>query len=223
MPNVERKLQKMINVVSNHYKFAVQIDHQKILDSNMNVVRHLVFHVAQFPAQAAVHDAYWPYIVSCKVTTDYRPMRNETFLNRNLAINYIMTSRRCLLHWEQYHDVELFTNKTTFKWYYSFKINAWQIYNQSPRCWWSKEHHPLPLPVGHPAGLDGLVGCIDLTYLRDSLTNIRIRVLSPGRPSLGGMPHSPCYFLWAEYIYPCCALPQLVCSHVFGECWRVCY
>ena len=32
------------------------------------------------------------------------------------------------------------------------------------------------LPVGHPAGLDGFVGCIDLTYLRDSLTNIRIRV-----------------------------------------------
>ena len=41
----------------------------------------------------------------------------------------------------------------------------------------------LLLPVGHPAGLDGFVGCIDLTYLRDSLTNIRIRVLSPGRPS----------------------------------------
>ena len=39
------------------------------------------------------------------------------------------------------------------------------------------------LPVGHPAGLDGFVGCIDLTYLRDSLTNIRIRVLLPGRPS----------------------------------------
>ena len=51
------------------------------------------------------------------------------------------------------------------------------------------------LPVGHPAGLDGFVGCIDLTYLRDSLTNIRIRVLSPGRPSLGRMPHSPYYFL----------------------------
>ena len=50
------------------------------------------------------------------------------------------------------------------------------------------------LPVGHPAGLDGFVGCIDLTYLRDSLTNIRIRVLSPGRPSLGRMPHSPYYF-----------------------------
>ena len=43
-------------------------------------------------------------------------------------------------------------------------------------------------------GLDGFVGCIDLTYLRDSLTNIRIRVLSPGRPSLGRMPHSPYYF-----------------------------
>ena len=52
----------------------------------------------------------------------------------------------------------------------------------------------LLLPVGHPAGLDGFVGCIDLTYLRDSLTNIRIRVLSPGRPSLGRMPHSPYYF-----------------------------
>ena len=53
---------------------------------------------------------------------------------------------------------------------------------------------PSFLPVGHPAGLDGFVGCIDLTYLRDSLTNIRIRVLSPGRPSLGRMPHSPYYF-----------------------------
>ena len=53
----------------------------------------------------------------------------------------------------------------------------------------------LLLPVGHPAGLDGFVGCIDLTYLRDSLTNIRIRVLSPGRASLGRMPHSPYYFL----------------------------
>ena len=50
------------------------------------------------------------------------------------------------------------------------------------------------LPGGHPAGLDRFVGCIDLTYLRDSLTNIRIRVLSPGRPSLGRMPHSPYYF-----------------------------
>ena len=53
---------------------------------------------------------------------------------------------------------------------------------------------PFFLPGGHPAGLDGFVGCIDLTYLRDSLTNIRIRVLSPGRPSLGRMPHSPYYF-----------------------------
>ena len=53
------------------------------------------------------------------------------------------------------------------------------------------------LPVGHPAGLDGFVGCIDLTYLRDSLTNIRIRVLSPGHPSLGRMPHSPYYFFRA--------------------------
>ena len=32
----------------------------------------------------------------------------------------------------------------------------------------------LLLPVGHPPGLDRFVGCIDLTYLRDSLTNIRI-------------------------------------------------
>ena len=39
------------------------------------------------------------------------------------------------------------------------------------------------LPVGHPAGLNGFVGCIDLTYLRDSLTNIRIRVfISQSRP-----------------------------------------
>ena len=53
------------------------------------------------------------------------------------------------------------------------------------------------------AGLDGFVGCIDLTYLRDSLTNIRIRVLSPGLPSLGRMPHSPYYFLGAEYISIC--------------------
>ena len=53
---------------------------------------------------------------------------------------------------------------------------------------------PSFLPGGHPAGLDGFVGCIDLTNLRDSLTNIRIRVLSPGRPSLGRMPHSPYYF-----------------------------
>ena len=30
--------------------------------------------------------------------------------------------------------------------------------------------------VGHPAGLDGFVGCIYLTYFRDSSTNIRIRV-----------------------------------------------
>ena len=50
------------------------------------------------------------------------------------------------------------------------------------------------LPVGYPAGLDGFVGCIDLSYLRDSLTNIHIQVLSPGRPSLGRMPHSPFYF-----------------------------
>ena len=80
------------------------------------------------------------------------------------------------------------------------------------------------LPVGHPAGLDGFVGCIDVTYLRDSLTNIRIRVLSPGHPSLGRMPHSPYYFLGAEYISPCYALPPLVklCMHVCGECWRVC-
>ena len=47
---------------------------------------------------------------------------------------------------------------------------------------------PSFLPVGHPAGLDGFVGCIDLTYLRDSLTNIRIRVLSPGRPSFSTPP-----------------------------------
>ena len=59
-------------------------------------------------------------------------------------------------------------------------------------------------------GKDGFVGCIDLTYLRDSLINIRIRVLSPGRPSLGRMPHSPYFFLGAEYISPCCALPPLV-------------
>ena len=66
------------------------------------------------------------------------------------------------------------------------------------------------LPVRHPAGLDGFVGCSDLTYLRDSLTNIRIRVLSPGRPSIWRIPHSPYYFLGAEYICPCCALPPLV-------------
>ena len=50
------------------------------------------------------------------------------------------------------------------------------------------------LPVGHPAGLDGFVGNIDRIHMRDSLTNIRIRVLSPGRPSLRRMPHSPYYF-----------------------------
>ena len=50
------------------------------------------------------------------------------------------------------------------------------------------------LPVGHPAGQDGFVCCIDLSYLRDSLTNIRIRVLSQGCPSLGRMPHSPYYY-----------------------------
>ena len=47
----------------------------------------------------------------------------------------------------------------------------------------SSTQFPSFLPVGHPTGLDGFVGCIDLTYLRDSLTNIRIRVLSQGRPS----------------------------------------
>ena len=78
------------------------------------------------------------------------------------------------------------------------------------------------LPGGHPAGLDGFVGCIDLTYLRDSLTNIRIRVLSPGRPSLGRMPHSPYYFFRGRSTYlP--VLPSLhLCMHVCGECWRVC-
>ena len=57
---------------------------------------------------------------------------------------------------------------------------------------------------------DLLAVYIDITYfLRDSLTNIRIRVLSPGR-LLGRMPQSPYYFLGAEYISPCFALPPLV-------------
>ena len=60
-----------------------------------------------------------------------------------------------------------------------------------------------------------LLTVLIFTYLRDSLTNIHIRVLSPGRPSLGRMYHSPFIFFWgggggAEYIYPCYALPPLV-------------
>ena len=41
----------------------------------------------------------------------------------------------------------------------------------------------LLLPFGHPAELGGFAGCIDLSYLRHSLTNIRIRVFVH-RPSL---------------------------------------
>ena len=63
---------------------------------------------------------------------------------------------------------------------------------------------------------------INLTYLRDSLTNIRIRVLSPGHPSLGRMPHTPTIFLGAEYISPCFALPPLaytcMCAVNAGGC-----
>ena len=68
------------------------------------------------------------------------------------------------------------------------------------------------LPVGHRAGLDGFVGCIDLTYLRDSLTDFRIRVLSPRRPSLGRMPHSPCYFFrGGVHIFLLCPPSTCVC------------
>ena len=69
----------------------------------------------------------------------------------------------------------------------------------------------LLLPGGHPAGLDGFVGCIDLTYLRDSLTNIRIRVLSPGRPSLGRMPHSPYFFRGGVHVSLFCPPSTCVC------------
>ena len=67
------------------------------------------------------------------------------------------------------------------------------------------------LPGGHLAGLDGFVGCIDLTYLRDSLTNIRIRVLSPGRPSLGRMPHSPYYFFFRVGVHISLFCPPSTC------------
>ena len=39
-----------------------------------------------------------------------------------------------------------------------------------------------------------LLAVLILLILRDSFINIRIRVLSPGRPSLRIMPHSPYYF-----------------------------
>ena len=59
-----------------------------------------------------------------------------------------------------------------------------------------------------PAGLDVFDGCIDLTYLRDSLTNIHIfESLSPGRSST--------IFLGAEYISPCYAVPTIVCACVW--------
>ena len=77
------------------------------------------------------------------------------------------------------------------------------------------------LPVGHTAGLDGFVGCINLTYLRDSLTNIHIRVLSPGRPSLGRMPHSPyCFLRGGEHISLFCPPSTCVCMCAVnaGEC-----
>ena len=67
------------------------------------------------------------------------------------------------------------------------------------------------LPVGHPAGLDGFVGCIDLTYLRDSLTNIRIRILSPGHPSLGRMPHSLYYFIVRGGVHISLLCPPSTC------------
>ena len=54
------------------FQIVIQSQHKLIarrFHSNMNVVRHLVFLVSQSSAQAAVHEAYWPYIVSCTVTT----------------------------------------------------------------------------------------------------------------------------------------------------------
>ena len=66
-----------------------------------------------------------------------------------------------------------------------------------------------------PAGLDGFVGCIDLTYLRDSLTNIRIRVLSPGRPSLGKIHHSLYHFFrGGVHISLLCPPSTCVCMYV---------
>ena len=50
------------------------------------------------------------------------------------------------------------------------------------------------------------------TYLRDSLTNIHIRVLSPGCPSLGRMPHSHYYFVGGGvYISLLCPPSTCVC------------
>ena len=83
-------------------------------------------------------------------------------------------------------------------------------------------HFLLPsfLPFGYSAGLDAFVGCIDVTYFRDSLTKIRIRVLSPGRPSLGRMPHSPYYFRGREHISLLCPPSNYVCMCAVNA---VCY
>ena len=54
------------------------------------------------------------------------------------------------------------------------------------------------LPVGTRQDSAVSLAVLILLILKDSLTNIRNRVLSPGRPSLGGMPHNPYYFLRAE-------------------------
>ena len=57
------------------------------------------------------------------------------------------------------------------------------------------------------------------SYLFEGL--IDQRVLSPGCPSLGRMPHSPYYFFRGGVHLP--VLPTLhLCMHVCGECWRVC-
>ena len=53
------------------FLIIIQSQHKLIprkFHSNKNVVRHLVFLVSQSSAQAAVHEAYWPYIVTGHVT-----------------------------------------------------------------------------------------------------------------------------------------------------------
>ena len=69
----------------------------------------------------------------------------------------------------------------------------------------------LLLPVWHPAGLDGFVVCIDPTYSRDSLTNIRIQVFITRSSLLGRKPHIPYFF---QNIINTNTILKLYCSMV---------
>ena len=54
---------------------------------------------------------------------------------------------------------------------FCYKSDFMSLLHKSKQCDLIDTFLPSFLPVGHLAGLDGFVGCIDLTYLRDSLTN----------------------------------------------------